>query len=253
MKIRLTIEYNGMKFCGWQRQDDNISVQETIEIALGKVFNCKERIIVHGAGRTDSGVHAIAQIAHFEINDPAIVGRWSRNCDILPKAINSYMFAAGAVIKFAEVVDDDFHARFSAKRRNYRYLIYNNPIHSALYYERAWFVRKMLDVDLMNIAAQDFIGKHDLQSFRSSDCGAEESIKSIYSIEVLRKEELVIMDIAAKSFLHNQVRIIIGTLKDIGLGKFLVSHIKFLLQQKDRTKAGQTAPPYGLYLRQIEY
>ena len=253
MKIRLLIEYDGMKFCGWQRQTSSPSVQETIENATAKVFNTQEKTEVYGAGRTDTGVHALAQVAHLDILDPDIALRWQNSCHHLPKAINAYMLDKGCIVKSAEIVPDDFHARFSATKRSYEYIIFNSPIDSPLYQFRVWHVIKKLDVELMHQVAQDFIGLHDLQSFRSSECGAKSSVKSISSISISQHENFVVMNISAKSFLHNQVRIIMGTLKNIGTKKFAPSYVKFLLDAKDRTLAGQTAPPYGLYLKSIEY
>jgi len=253
MRIRLNIEYDGTKFCGWQKQNTAISVQETIEKAICKIFNREERVEIYGAGRTDTGVHAICQVAHFEILESDLIGKWENNCQKLIRGINSYIRDSGAVITNASVVPDDFHARFSAKMRNYRYLIYNKSVDSVLHKNRVWHVIQELDVDLMNNSAQDFIGTHDFNAFRSSECCAKNSIRTISSIKLYKKDDLVIMDLSAKSFLHNQVRITIGTLKNIGIGKLSPSYIQFLLESRDRTLAGPTAPPYGLYLKSVEY
>ncbi len=253
MRIKLEIEYDGTMFCGWQRQENATSVQETIENAIASLFNQNERIEVYGAGRTDTGVHAMRQVAHFDIKSERLEDRWRHNCHKLPRAINSYMLGRGVVITKAEEASNDFHARFSAKMRTYRYLIYNRPVESVLHKNRAWNVSQILDVEKMNTAAMDLLGLHDFDAFRSSECGAKNAIRSISDIKVYKNEDFVVMDISAKSFLHNQVRITMGTLKEIGCGKLPESYIRILLDSRDRTKAGITAPPQGLYLMSVNY
>ncbi|MDR2667057.1 MAG: tRNA pseudouridine(38-40) synthase TruA [Holosporales bacterium] len=253
MRIKLAIEYAGGGFSGWQKQKTSRSVQETIEEAIEKVFDNKESIVLYGAGRTDTGVHAAGQIAHFDINDEELCKFWSNNMSKLPIAINHYLRGCAVVILSSEIVCQDFHARFSAKIRHYKYLIYNRRAKSVFYENRAWHIIKQLDDVKMNEAAQFLCGTHNLNSFRSASCNAKNPVKTISNITVYRDHEFVIIEISAKSFLHNQVRIIAGTLVQIGNGERGVEYISFLLDSGDRTLAGPTAPPYGLYLSRIEY
>ncbi len=252
MKIKLNIEYDGTKFFGWQKQEGFISVQETIENALSNIFR-DEEIILFGAGRTDTGVHAINQVAHFEILSPKYIEKWEYNCNKLPLAINFYMHDTGCVVKKSEVVDDDFHARFSARQRHYEYIIYNSYINSPIYKNRVWHVPQKLDIEKMREASKYLIGTHNLESFRSSECQAKNPIRTIDFIEIIQKNEMIFIEIGAKSFLHNQVRITTGTLKQVGIHKMQPEYIKFLIDQKDRKLSGPTAPPYGLYFKNVIY
>ncbi|MDR3224574.1 MAG: tRNA pseudouridine(38-40) synthase TruA [Holosporales bacterium] len=253
MRIKLTVEYDGLGFCGWQKQDCQTSVQETIELAISKVFNGIEKIELYGAGRTDSGVHATGQVAHFDITDSSLINLWNRNLSKLLVAINFYLIDKRISIINIQVVPDDFHARFSAKMRHYRYIIFNRAVRSVIHENRAWHVPRLLDESKMNEAAQQLIGTNDLSSFRSVSCGAKSPIKTISRAIVQREGDFVVIDISAKSFLHNQVRITVGTLVKIGHGNENVDYISLLLEARDRTIAGVTAPSHGLYLNWIDY
>lgn len=253
MRIKLTIEYDGTKFFGWQKQDEFNSVQETIEEAINSVINYQERVELFGAGRTDTGVHAKGQVAHFDLTAPELINKWKDNLGKFVLAVNFYLHDKGTVVISAEAAPDDFHARFSAQMRHYQYIIYNRDIKSVIYDNRVWHVATKLDENKMNAAAQDFIGTHNLNAFRSRHCNAKNPVRTISKISVHRDADFVIMDIAAKSFLHNQVRIIIGTLKDIGTGKLPPDAISALLKSQDRTQAGITAPPFGLYFMNVDY
>ena len=253
MKIKLYIEYDGTKFFGWQKQESVISVQETIEIALEKVFNCEEKITLFGAGRTDTGVHAIEQVAHFDLNSEKLIEKWKDNCSKLPLAINFYMHDMGCAVKRAEVADDNFHARFSAIQRVYKYVIYNNCINSPININRVWHIARKLDIESMKKASEYLLGTHDFSAFRSSDCQAKNPVRTIDFIEIKKENDFVFLEIAARSFLHNQVRIITGTLKEVGIGKFSPEYVKFLLEKKDRTLSGVSAPPFGLYFSCVKY
>ncbi len=253
MKVKLTIEYDGTNFYGWQKQNGFVSVQETVEKAINRVFGNITNIELYGAGRTDTGVHALEQVAHFEVFDEKLIKIWQKNIEKLAKAINFYLMDLGVVIVKSELVPDDFHARFSAKMRRYKYVIYNRQVRSVIYANRAWHVAKRLDAEVMNAASKYFLGTHNLNSFRSAHCNARNPIRTISEIAVYRNGDLVIMDISARSFLHNQVRITIGTLKQIGEGKYPPEYIEELLNKQDRTIAGVTAPPYGLYLTKVNY
>ncbi|MDR0942714.1 MAG: tRNA pseudouridine(38-40) synthase TruA [Holosporales bacterium] len=253
MKIKLTIEYDGGKFFGWQKQKGQISVQESIENAVSRAFDNRERIELYGAGRTDAGVHATGQVAHFDVADESLVKVWKSNVERLPAAINYYLLDSGAVVIEAEVASPDFHARFSAKMRRYKYVIYNRKIKSVIYDKRAWHVARKLDAETMNAAAQSLLGNHNFNAFRSARCGAKNPIRTISEINISRKENFIIAEVAAKSFLHNQVRIIVGTLVKIGTGDKPLEYVEYLLDSQDRTLAGPTAPPHGLYLIKVEY
>ncbi len=253
MRIKLTIEYDGSNFYGWQKQKGFVSVQEAIEQAVTRVFNNSEIIELYGAGRTDTGVHATGQVAHFEIFSEKLINIWSKNISKLADAVNFYLTDQSIVIVKSEIVSDTFHARFSAKMRHYRYLIYNRRVRSIIYANRAWHVAKNLNDKIMNEAAQYLIGTHNLNAFRSVHCNAQNPIRTISRIRVYRDGNFVIMEMSARSFLHNQVRITIGTLKQIGEGAYPPEYIKELLEKQDRTIAGITAPPYGLYLTGVDY
>ncbi|MDR2458521.1 MAG: tRNA pseudouridine(38-40) synthase TruA [Holosporales bacterium] len=253
MRIKLTIEYDGTQFHGWQKLNNLISVQETVEHAISKLFNGIETVKPYGAGRTDAGVHATGQVAHFDITNDKLIKQWTPSIKKMPLGINSYLIDSGIVVVSAEIVQSDFHARLSAVMRHYRYLIFNRNIKSVIYMNRAWHVAYRLDDISMNEAAQLFIGTNNLNSFRSAHCSAANPVRTISSVTVRRNGDLIHVDVAAKSFLHNQVRIMVGTLAQIGIGKHGAEHIKQLLDAKDRTIAGPTAPSHGLYLVGVEY
>lgn len=242
-----------MTFFGWQKQDGVISVQETLEKAIAQVFNGKEKVELFGAGRTDTGVHALGQVAHFNIYTEVLVLRWQNEIGKLVKAINYYLINSEIIVLSAEVVSNDFHARFSARMRHYEYLIYNRKIQSVLMKDRAWHVPQKLDIQQMIKASRHFIGTHNLNSFRSARCNANNPVRTISMVNIQQYQEIIKISISSKSFLHNQVRIMVGTLKFIGENKMDPDEIKALLIEQDRTNAGPTAPPYGLYFKGVEY
>lgn len=253
MRVKLTIEYDGSGFYGWQKQNGFVSIQETIEYAISQVFDNAETVELYGAGRTDTGVHATGQVAHFEILNKKLINSWEKSISKLADAINFYLINQAIVIVNSEVVSDDFHARFSAKMRHYKYFIYNRRARSVIYANRAWHVPRYLDYRAMNEASKYFLGTHNLNAFRSAHCNAQTPIRTISDISVHRDDDFVIMEISAKSFLHNQVRITIGTLKQIGEGMHSPEYVKELLEKQDRTISGITAPPHGLYLTGVDY
>lgn len=256
MKIKLNIEYDGTKFFGWQKQKSRNTVQETIETAIKKVFgnNDDEEVILYGAGRTDTGVHATNQVAHINISSPRNIDRWRAAADKFSMAINFYLHDTGAIVKSTELVDENFHARFSAKQREYLYIIYNRCCDSVILKNRVWHVKEKLDIDLMNDAAKLFVGTHNFNAFRSSHCQAQNPIRTLDYMHVYSDDnDCIMINVKARSFLHNQVRIMVGTLKQIGSNNASNTNIQKLFDSGDRTKGFVTAPPYGLYLKNVTY
>jgi tRNA pseudouridine38-40 synthase len=241
---RLTVEYDGGPFVGWQRQDNGPSVQGALEEAI-KGFSGEE-VQVAGAGRTDSGVHALAQVAHFDLAREA-------DADTVRDAINFHLKPRPVAVLEAQAAASDFHARFSAIERAYRFRIVNRRAPLALDAGRAWQVAVPLDSGAMNEAAQVLVGHHDFTSFRAAQCQAHSPVKTLDEITVTRHGETITMDVRARSFLHNQVRIIAGTLRQVGEGKWTRDDVAKALAACDRAAAGPTAPPHGLYLAAVRY
>ena len=241
--FKITIEYDGTNYVGWQKQDNGLSIQEAIEDAIFKLT--AEKINLFGAGRTDSGVHALGQVAHFNLKKIFKIDniRDGLNQHLRPQPI--------AILKVAKV-HQDFHARFSAIKRTYEYVITNRRPPLTINKNKSWGVFKKLDIKKMKFEAQFFIGKHNLQAFRSIHCQSSSSIKTIDDIKILHKNNDIYIRVSARSFLHSQVRIMVGTLVDIGKGK-IKNSIKKIIKDKDRSDAGITAPACGLYLLKIEY
>ncbi|MCD6034439.1 MAG: pseudouridine synthase [Rickettsiales bacterium] len=246
---KLTIEYDGTGFLGWQKQAEGPSVQASIEKAIFRF--CSESITIHCAGRTDRGVHARGQVAHVVLAkeyDPYKL--W--------KAVNFHLIQMfeqepGISILKAEQVEDDFHARFSATRRYYQYRIINRSSPLAIERNRAWQVFVPLDIALMQEAAKHFLGTHDFTSFRASECQAKNPVRTLDSLIITQEGDVITLDLQALSFLHHQVRNITGTLKLIGEGKLAATEIPRILEAKDRTQAGPTAPAHGLYFMKVDY
>ena len=246
MIIKLLIEYDGTNYCGWQKQKNGFSIQEEIEKSLKKIFNKQINIFV--AGRTDAGVHAIGQVAHFKIN---LDFNFSK---ILP-ALNYHLAKSKnkIVIKNSYKEKKNFHSRFSAKERIYEYRIINRKTPRPLEFNREWHIPYFLDIEKMKKASKFLIGKHDFNGFRSSQCQSSSSIRSIESINLKKVGYKIIITFRAKSYLHNQVRIMIGSLVNVGRNFWEMEQIKKILNTKKRIDAGPTAPPYGLYLKKIIY
>ena len=235
--IKLTIEYDGTNFCGWQKQPDKRTVQEEIENVLSAIL--KEEVKINGAGRTDSGVHAIGQVANFH-TDKTI------GTKELYMAINS-IIPKDTTILNVEDVDNEFHARKSAKAKHYRYVINNSKIHSALNMNREYLFKYNLNDEAMKLASQDLIGKHDFAAFKSAGSDIENTEREIYDISINRMGNRVIIDIIGNGFMYNMVRIIVGTLLDIGSGKLDMCTIKNMIETGDRRLGGQTVSACGLY------
>ena len=246
MRIKITIEYDGTNLLGWQKQLDGPSVQDFLEKSI--FMFSKQEVEVHGAGRTDTGVHAISQVAHFDIET-------SLDTFKIREAMNAHLRALKANISVLEttVVDENFHSRFSAKKRSYIYKIINRKAPSVLQKNRAWWIPVPLDIKKMQEAANFLIGSHDFSSFRAAACQAQSPLKTLDKIEISTNDNEISIYVEAKSFLHHQVRNIVGTLKMVGDGSLSPQDIKTILEAKDRTKAGPTAPAHGLYLNHISY
>ena len=245
MRVKLTIEYDGTNYAGWQRQDGLPTVQGALENALRAVFQTD--IPLMAAGRTDAGVHAAGQVAHGDIQDAKGLSGAK-----LAKAINAHLLDEQIAVVKAEEVPDDFHARFSATNKLYRYTILNRSAKPTLH-QHAWHVRPKLDEKAMHEAAQAWLGRHDCTSFRDSECQSKSPIKTLDRLDVVRQGDQVVIEAEAKSFLHHQVRNMAGTLVDFGLGKRSIKDAKPLLDAADRRKAGPTAPAQGLVLLRVDY
>lgn len=243
MKIALGVEYNGNKFHGWQSQTNVITIQAILEAALSKVAD--EPVKVVCAGRTDTGVHATNQVIHFETQAVRKHQAWVLGSNShLPSSIS---------VQWAKEVDETFHARFSALSRRYHYIIYNRPVRSSLLAPLTTWVNFPLDEEAMHMAVQSLVGEHDFTSFRSAECQSRTPNRHIYAASIVRQEDLIALDIIANSFLHHMVRNIMGVLIDIGVQKKPVTWCQELLAAKNRTEAGKTAAPQGLYLTGVRY
>ena len=241
---KLTLEYDGRPFVGWQRQDNGPSVQAALERAVAAF--CGETVTLFAAGRTDAGVHATGQVAHADIAKPT-------TADTVRDALNFHLRPLPVVVLSAEAMSDDFHARFSAIMRHYRYRILNRRPPPALENGRVWHVGTPLDAGAMDAAAQHLVGKHDFTSFRAVACQADSPVKTLGALSVEAAGEEIHVVARARSFLHHQVRNIVGTLKLVGEGKWTGADVVAALAARDRGRAGPTAPADGLYLTHVDY
>jgi len=244
MRVALGVEYDGSQFSGWQIQKHGArTVQSVLESAISVVANHPVRVAC--AGRTDSGVHALNQVAHFDTNAVRSDRNWLLGINVnLPHDVN---------LTWVHPVDDDFHARFSAIRRTYEYLILNRPMRSSLQAGRATWVHQPLDVQLMHEAGQSLVGTHDYSSYRALSCQAKSAVRTVYSLEVTGHGEIISMRVTANAFLHHMIRNLAGVLIAIGKGDRPVDWARQVLDQQDRTKGGVTAPPDGLYFLDVIY
>lgn len=245
-RLKITIEYDGTNLLGWQKQLDGPSVQEYIETAIYKFSN--QQVEVYGSGRTDAGVHALGQVAHFDLETEMDEHR-------LREAINAHLriMKTKIVVLEVEKVHSDFNARFDTVKRSYIYRILNRRVPSPLRENRVWHVNYPLDIEKMIEASKHLIGHHDFSSFRAAACQAKSPEKSIDIIKITKEDDEIVFYFEAKSFLHHQIRNIVGTLKMVGDGSLAPDDVKTILEAKDRTKAGITAPACGLYFKQIWY
>lgn len=247
---KLTLEYDGTPFCGWQKQENGLSVQECLEKAIHKF--CGEAAALHVAGRTDAGVHALGQVAHVDLLKEA-------DEKTVRDAINFHLRPHPVAVAAAEKATADFHARFSAKHRVYCYkIVMARSAGPVLLQNRALHVWKELDTEAMNAGAKHLLGTHDFSSFRAAECQAHSPIRSLERLEFVERQEPmhgrhIELWAEARSFLHHQIRNIVGTLLLVGEGKWKPEDVGTALEAKDRTKAGPTAPPHGLYFVRVEY
>ena len=243
MRVAMGVEYRGTGFCGWQVQDGVRTVQECLERALARVADHPVRTVC--AGRTDTGVHGLGQVVHFD--SPA------------RRDARAWVFGANAhlpedvAVRWARPVDDGFHARFSALRRHYRYAIFDSRTRPALLGGRATWSYRPLDEAPMRAAAADLVGEHDFSSFRSYACQAKHPVRTVHRIEIARRGPFIAIDVVANAFLHHMVRNIAGVLMEIGSGRQPAGWARAVLEERDRKRGGVTAPPDGLYFIGVEY
>lgn len=243
MRIALAVEYDGSAFCGWQIQPHCHSVQAELEQALSKIADAP--ITVSCSGRTDTGVHGIAQVVHFDTEADRPLKAWTFGTNT---HLNPYV-----AVHWAGHVSDEFHARFKALNRSYRYLILNRGTRSGLHSAKVSWVNQALDHVAMHRAAQSLIGQHDFSAFRSADCQAKHAVRDLQQLDVTRQGDMVYLDVRANGFLHNMVRILAGSLIRVGKGEENEAWLRALLAGGDRTKSGMTAPAQGLYFLQPTY
>jgi tRNA pseudouridine38-40 synthase len=243
-RYKLVIEYDGTPFVGWQVQDNGVSVQGAIAAAVTAFSG--ETVPVQGAGRTDAGVHALGQVAHVDLAKD-----WET--DSVRDALNFHLRPQPVAVLSAERVGDDFDARFSAIKRHYLYRIVNRRADLALEASRGWRVGRPLDAEAMHGAAQRLVGRHDFTTFRATECQAKSPVKTLERLDVARGGEELNVTAVARSFLHHQVRSMVGSLVHVGEGKWSAGDLAAALAARDRARCGQVAPPQGLYLVRVEY
>lgn len=242
--IKLTIEYDGKEFHGWQKQPNKLNIQGEIERAIEEVTG--EKVDLIASGRTDAGVHALAQVANFKIQNMSIP------VEKIPYALNSKL-KKSIRIQSAEEVDDKFHSRYACKKKTYRYTINNSEQGTAIYRNMQYHYPNKLDAQKMNEGAKYLIGEHDFKSFKASGTSSKSSVRTIYNAEVTQTGNQITIELTGNGFLYNMVRIIAGTLVEVGEGKIKPSDVKRILEAQDRLQAGKTLPANGLMLINVEY
>ncbi len=243
-RYKITLEYEGTNYVGWQHQPGLPSIQRAIEEAIFKF--CQEQVEVYGSGRTDAGVHALGQVAHFDLKPPQDPFK-------IQQAVNFYLTNETIRLLKIEEVSEDFHARFSAHRRRYIYRLISRSAPLALQRNLAWYVHRPLDLKVMQEGAKHLIGRHDFTTFRASACQSKSPLKTLDKLDITQKGELCTFFIEAPSFLHHQVRNFVGTLKLVGEGKWQPIDVKTALEKRDRTAGGPTADACGLYFESVDY
>ena len=241
--IKLTIEYDGKDFNGWQKQPTKLNIQGTIEQAIKQITG--EEVQLNASGRTDAGVHAFGQVANFKTNSQIPIEKF-------PIALNSNLKKSIRIVS-AEEVDERFHSRLTCKRKTYRYVINNSEFSSAIYRNLETHIPQKLDVDKMQEAVKYFEGEHDFKAFKASGTSSKSSVRTIYKAEVYKEGDRIFIELTGNGFLYNMVRIIAGTLVDVGIGKIKPDEIPEIIKIKKRENAGKTLPPNGLYLLKVMY
>lgn len=242
--IKLTIEYDGKDFNGWQKQPNKLNIQGTIEQAIQSITG-EENIELNASGRTDAGVHALGQVANFKTESQIPIEKFAI-------AINSKL-KKSIVIKNAEEVDEKFHSRLSCKKKTYRYLINNSLEGTAIYRNLETHIPQKLDVEKMQQAVKYFEGEHDFKAFKASGTSSKSSVRTIYKGEVYQENNRIFIELTGNGFLYNMVRIIAGTLVEVGIGKIEPEKIQDIIKSGKRENAGKTLPPNGLYLLEVKY
>ncbi len=243
MRIALGVEYDGSGYNGWQSQPDVPNVQDALQSALSRIAG--ESIAILAAGRTDTGVHALEQVVHFDTNIERPLTAWVRGTNaLLPKDI---------AVLWAHPVADDFHARFSAQARSYQYVLVNRPSRSAVHHGKVGWFHAPLDVDKMREAAQYLLGEHDFNAFRAAECQAKTPVKTLAQLDIRQSGDTILFDLTADAFLHHMVRNIVGCLVYVGKGKYPPTWLNEVLESRNRTLAAPTFAPDGLYLKRIHY
>ncbi len=243
-RFKLILEYDGTPFVGWQRQANGLAVQQVVEEALGAING--GLVTIRGAGRTDSGVHATGQVAHVDL-----AKEW--DAYLLREAVNARMRPHPVAVVLACPVDESFDARHSAVKRHYLYKLCNRRAPLTLDAERAWLMKRKLDAGAMHEAAQILVGRHDFSTFRDAECQADSPIRTLERFEVMKDGDLILMRVSARSFLHRQVRSMVGSLEHVGAGRWRKADLRDALEAKDRRRCGQVAPAAGLYLVGVDY
>ena len=241
--IRLTIEYDGKDFNGWQKQPTKLNIQGEIERAIEDITG--EEVDLIASGRTDAGVHALGQVANFKTNSNIPVEKF-------PIALNTKLKRSIRILEAVEV-DERFHSRYNCKKKTYRYVINNSENGTAIYRNLEYNFPQKLNVEKMNEAAKYFIGEHDFKGFKASGTSSKSSVRTIYQAKVYQEENRIFIELTGNGFLYNMVRIISGTLVEVGLGKIMPKDIEDIIKSGDRERAGKTLPPQGLYLVKVEY
>lgn len=241
-RFKINLEYDGTDLIGWQENAQGPSVQSLLQDAIFQF--CGEHVVVCAAGRTDAGVHALNMVAHFDLDK-------EQNPETVMRAMNFYLKEKPVAVLNCEKVNDDFHARFSCIKRHYKYIVINRQAPIVLQKNRVWWVPQKLDIDAMQTAAQKLIGNHDFSSFRAAECQAKSPIKTLDSATIKQNGDEIIFEFSARSFLHHQVRNMVGTLIEIGMGK--PYDIEEIFKAKNRSAAGVNAPASGLYFIAADY
>ncbi|MGD2138886.1 MAG: tRNA pseudouridine(38-40) synthase TruA [Burkholderiales bacterium] len=243
MRIALGLEYDGTGFCGWQTQPDGCGVQDILEEALGEIAGHSVKTVC--AGRTDAGVHACCQVAHFDVDSQRPLSAWTRG-------VNGLITSSASVL-WAQEVDPQFHARFSATARRYRYFLLNRPNRPGLFGNHLGWFHAPLDESIMHSAAQTLVGEHDFSAFRAAECQAKSPVRVVHELSVSRLGDLICFNIRANAFLHHMVRNIVGSLVYVGYGRQSAKWLNEILEARDRTRAAPTFAANGLYLHSVEY